>query len=245
VSPQTGDFTLRPDTPASALGFRPFSLADAGCGIKKPKTAKLPRPPDTYAPAPARKHITVNQGFEDADVGQGPPDWVVFANNRRDLVTVVDDVAASGKRALRVNDQLPSYEPHFYIDVERTQGPVSFSFDLRLGDGAQPGFEMRDTDPQYTAGPGVSVGADRNLRSRGKVLMQLPLSTWVNIKLETTVGTGAARDYTIRVKIEGEEERVFDGLHYPAGFRKLTWLGFVSQGTVGSVFELDNLILTP
>ena len=244
VSPQKGDFTLKPDSPALALGFKPFSLAAAGCDIKKPKTAKLPRPPQTYDAAPPMKHIVINEGFEDIDVGQGPG-WVVFAGDRRDLVTVVDDVAASGRRCLRVKDQLESYEPHFYIDVERKEGRISFSFDLRLGEGAQPGFEMRDTDPQYTAGPGVAVGSDRYLYSRGRQLMQLPLSTWVNIKLETEVGAGSAKTYTVRVKVTGEEERVFDGLSYPDGFRKLTWLGFVSNGPVGNVYELDNFLLTP
>ena len=196
----------------------------------------------TYDPAPPLKHIVINEGFEDTDVGQGPPGWVVFADNRRDLVTVTDDVAATGKRSLRVNDQLATYEPHFYIDVERTGGPVTFAFDLRLGEGARPGFEMRDTDPQYTAGPGVTVGADGALYARGKRLTELPLAAWVNIKIETVIGTGA---YTVRVKPEGGEERVFDGLPHPPGFKKLTWLGFVSEGTVGSVWEVDNLRLTP
>jgi len=244
TAPRDGDFTLRPDTPAKALGFQPFSLAAAGCAIKAPKTAKLPRPPHTYCPAPPMKPIAINEGFEDIAVGQGPG-WVVFAGDRRDLVTVVDDVAASGKHSLRINDQLASYEPHFYIDVERTEGPISFSFDLRLGEGAQPGFEMRDTDPQYTAGPGISVGADRVLYSRGRRLMQLPLSTWVNIKLETVIGAAATATYTVRVKIAGEDEHIFDALPHPTRFKKLTWLGFVSQGPVGNVYELDNFLLTP
>ena len=242
VSVEKDDFTLRPDSPALALGFNPFTLADAGTTIKKPKTAKLPRPPHTYDPAPPFKHITINEGFEDTDIGQGPQGWVVYADNRRDLVTVTDDIAASGKRSLRVTDKLATYEPHFYIDVERTAGPIAFSFDLRLGEGARPGFEMRDNDPQYTSGPSVVVGADKNLYSRGKLLMPLPLAAWVNIKLETTIGTGI---YTVRVKTEDGKEHAFDNLPYPDGFKKLTWLGFVSEGTVGNVYELDNLRLAP
>jgi hypothetical protein len=246
VSPQTGDFTLQPDTPARALGFRPFSLAAAGCSIAKPRTAKLPIPPQTYGPAPALKHIAINEGFEEIDVGQGLG-WVVFADNRRDLVTVVDDIAASGKRCLRVNDQVASYEPHFYIDVERTGGRVCFSFDLRLGDGAQPSLEMRDTDPWYKAGPSVSVGADRNLyAARGKHLMQLPLSTWVHIEIEAEIGAAATHTYTVRVKAAGEADaHVFDGLPYNPAFKKLGWLGFSCNGPVGNTFELDNLRLVP
>ncbi|MCL2104872.1 MAG: right-handed parallel beta-helix repeat-containing protein [Kiritimatiellaeota bacterium] len=219
-------------------------IRDVGFDVQNPmgKALSYQASPPTYDPAPPLKHIVINEGFEDTDVGQGPPGWVVFADNRRDLVTVTEDVAATGKRSLRVNDQLATYEPHFYIDVERTGGPVTFAFDLRLGEGARPGFEMRDTDPQYTAGPGVTVGADGALYARGKRLTDLPLAAWVNIKIETVIGTGT---YTVRVKPEGGEERVFDGLPHPPGFKKLTWLGFISEGTVGSVWEVDNLRLTP
>jgi hypothetical protein len=232
---------LSPDSSALALGFKQFEFAKITDIEKKLKTAKLLRPPHTYDEAPPRKHIVIDEGFEDTDVGQGPPGWVVFAGDRRDLVFVTEDVAATGKRSLRVNDQVANYEPHFYIDVERLEGLVSFAFDLRLGEGARPGFEMRDTDPQYTSGPSVAVGGDRNLYARGKHLLQLPLEKWVNIKVETVIGSGV---YTVRVKPEGGEEQVFEGMTYSPNFKKLTWLGFVSDG-IGSVWEVDNLRLTP
>ncbi|MCL1919496.1 MAG: right-handed parallel beta-helix repeat-containing protein [Kiritimatiellaeota bacterium] len=247
TNPAKDDFTLRPDTPAPALtGFRPFTLANAGCAITKPKTARLPAPPHTYAPAPAKKHITIRDGFEDTASGQGPQGWVVFANNRRDLVTVIDDpTAASGNRCLRVNDQIASYEPHFYIDVERRAGPVTFAFDLRLREGAQPSLEMRDTDPWYKAGPSASVSADRTLyAARGQPLLQLPLGEWVRIEIEADLSAPAADGYTIRVT-HGGETRTFTGLYRNPAFKTLGWIGFNSNGPVGNTYDLDNLLLTP
>ena len=39
---------------------------------------------------------------------------------------VTDEVAAGGRRALRVRDELEGYEPHFYAYSVRRQGMVAF-----------------------------------------------------------------------------------------------------------------------
>lgn len=144
ADPAQRNFTLAANSPALKLGFQPFDSSAAGRATRTTRTAALPRPPEAYAPAPPEPEQPLAEDFEALAVGQGLPGWHLAAGGRNELVLVTDQVAAGGARALRVIDDLSDYEPHFYTYPVRRQGPISFTFDLRIGVGAQPSLELRD-----------------------------------------------------------------------------------------------------
>lgn len=241
------DFRLADNSPALKLGFVPFDISAAGRRVRANTTDTLPRPPGAYAPAPLEPELPLAEDFEKLAVGQGILGWHLASGGRDELVQVTDEVAASGRRALRVRDELEDYEPHFYAYSVRRQGMVAFSCDLRIGKGAQPSLELRDVDPWYASGPMISIDGDGLMRGmHGKELLKVPYHAWFHVELRTGVGDACNGRYEVRVRLPGETQaRVFTDLPCASGFKTLGWVGFCSNGTLGSVYEVDNLVLTP
>lgn len=247
ADPDQRDFTLAADSPALKVGFKPFDVSAAGRITRAARTAALPRPPAAYASAPPEPENPLAEDFETLAVGQGLPGWQLAAGGRNELVQVTDQAAASGQRALRVIDELSDYKPHFYAYPVRRQGRVSFAFDLRVGAGAQPSLELRDVDPWYSSGPLITIDRDGLMRGvHGKDLLKIPHNTWIHVELRTGVGTACDGFYEVRVRLPGEtQEHIFSGLPCAPGFKVLGWVGFCSSGATGSVYEVDNIVLTP
>ncbi len=241
------DFTLKPESPLQQFGFVPAEWESAGIVPRHLRTKALPLPPEAYVAAPMEPELPLREDFESIATGQGVPGWHLAAGNRRGVVKVTDEVAASGKRSLRVVDELENYEPHLYIYAVRNRGSVTFSFDLRLGRGAQPSLELRDVDPWYASGPLITVDKDGWLRgARGKALLQLPYDVWVHLELTTKVGVARDGFYEVRVGLPGQSEpQLFANLPCMPGFKTIGWIGFCSSGALGSIYEIDNLLLTP
>lgn len=241
------DFTLQATSPLHKLGFSATAWSHAGTALPHLKSAHLKRPPEAYAPALPEPLLPLQQDFEELTVGEGLPGWHLFAGGKPGLVKVTDEVAAGGKKSLRIIDQLSSYEPHLFSYTVRREGPIAFAFDLRLGVGAQPSLELRDVDPWYSSGPLVVVDATGKLHAaRGKLLMQLPYNEWIHIELTTTLGVLCNGLYEVRVRLPNQtESQHFPDLPCAPGFKTLGWIGFCSSGSLGSIYEIDNLQLTP
>lgn len=80
----------------------------------------------------------------------------------------------------------------------------------------------------------------------GKALLKIPYNEWVNVELRTNLGAACDGLYEVRVLLSGETEpHVFKDLPCAPGFKTLGWIGFCSNGAKGSVYEVDNLKLTP
>ncbi|HQA39259.1 MAG TPA: right-handed parallel beta-helix repeat-containing protein, partial [Kiritimatiellia bacterium] len=241
------DFRLADGSPARKLGFAPFDVSAAGRRLRAGSTDALPRPPEAYAPAPPEPERPLAEDFEALAVGQGLLGWHLASGGRNELVQVTDATAAGGRHALRVRDELADYEPHFYAYPVRRQGAVAFSCDLRVGEGAAPSLELRDVDPWYSSGPLVTIAKDGLMRgAHGRELLKIPHQVWFHLELRTAVGKAGTGRYEVRVRLPGEAQaRVFTDLPCAPGFKALGWVGFCSSGAVGSVYEIDNLVLTP
>ncbi|MDD4102072.1 MAG: hypothetical protein PHU80_05500, partial [Kiritimatiellae bacterium] len=224
-----------------------FDLSTAGRTTQTARTAALLRPPEAYQPAPPEPELPLAEDFETLALGQGLPGWHLASAGRNELVQVTDQTAASGQRSLRVTDNLDNYEPHLYTYPVRQQGPISFAFDLRVGEGAQPSLELRDVDPWYSTGPMIVIGSDSLMRgANGKVLFKIPHNVWMRVELRTVVGDARDGLYEVRVRLPGQDQfQTFSDLPCAPGFKHLGWVGFCSGGTIGSVYEIDNIVLTP
>jgi len=241
------NFTLKAGSPANKIGFEPFDLSTAGWFVKQARTAVLPRPPEAYEPAPMELELPLREDFEALAVGQGLPGWQLAAGGRDELVQVTEATAAGGRRALRITDGLADYEPHIYAYPVRREGEVVFAFDLRVGVGAEPSFELRDVDPWYSTGPVIVIDKEGIMHGvHGKMLLKIPHDVWFHVELHVGVGEACNGRYEVRVRLPGGgDAQVFTDLPCSPGFKVLGWAGFCSSGTVGSVYDIDNMILTP
>ncbi len=248
VDPARRDFRFRDAAAARSIGFVPFSVAEAGRRGAAVLTKDLPAIPDVYFPAPEKPIRPCVEDFEKVEEGVFWPGWQCMPDAVSSYARVTEGMAVQGRRALEVTDTRDDWMPHFCDWPSRPKGRVKVSFWWRLGEGARPEFEVRDREGWCaTPGPYVTVDAQGFLRGRGgRKLVQLPRNEWFKVELEFDVGKGrTTHDYLVRVTLPGSTApQVFEKLPVHPRFRSVGWVGFISVGTVGSKYWIDDFKLS-
>ena len=247
------DFRLKPDSPAPSLGFKPFDFAEAGIhgAPDLEQEAAAPLPPTRFAPPPPP--LTVREDFESADAdgkGYTPEGAVVSTEGRPELITVVDDAAATGKKSLKVTDASGlknGFDPHFYYRPHYDHGAATCKFALRIDPGAVFYHEWRDGASPYRVGPSLWV-QDGKLRVNGREVLDVPAGRWVQFEVRADLGgkgKGKARKtWSLRVMKPGAKTVKICGLPCAEGWRSVDWVGFVSNAQQPTAFHLDDLELS-
>jgi hypothetical protein len=244
------DFHLKDGSPALKIGFKPFDYSKAGV-YGDPKwvalAASVKYPPVEFAPpAPPPPPVAFRDDFESTNVGDPPADATCEIEGHKGLIAVTDEVAAGGKKCLKITDapdlKYP-WNPHFYYRPHRIEGVTRFAFDLRLEAGAEFYHEWRDDSSPYKTGPSFSVGGGK-LRAGGKELLDLPVGQWVHFEVVAGLGSKSSGAWTLRVTLPGQSAQEFAAIkcHSP-DWKALQWMGFSSTATSKVVYYLDNFDL--
>lgn len=248
VDPAKGDFTLKPNSPALKLGFKPFDLRRAGLygepeWVQAPR--KIKRMPLSFELSPGEAE-GVADDFESTAVGQLPNFAQVSGEDKGASIRVSDETAAEGKHSLKFTDAPgleASWQPHMYYNLAMRRGEVKVSFDIRLEKGAKTVVQWRDWPggSDFRNGPTL-LFADGQLLVGDKPVTNVPLGQRVHVEMLCPVGRVAERTFILTVTAPGAQPVKVEGL--PAGdarFRHLTWLGFISEATDTTVFYIDNI----
>ncbi len=248
VDPDKHDYRLKPDSPATKVGFKPFDYTKAGVygdpmWKRKATTAKMPAwqlPPD---PPP----ISVRDDFERTKVGGRPSEAECYVEGTGDAIGVVTDKAAGGRQSLKVTDVAGLkhvYDPHFCYLPNHTSGVTICKFDLLIEPTTQLNYEWRDwRNTPYQVGPRLAIRKGKLIVSNGPTL-SMPADTWVRFEIAATLGEGKAGTWQLRMHVPGQEVREFKNLKNPgAKFEHLTWLGFTSDANWETAYYLDNFVI--
>ncbi len=249
VDPTSGDFHLKPDSPALALGFKPIDMSTVGlvgdaAWIDKPR--QIQRAPVVI---PAYKDIRVleaiDDGFETTRPGLPPRDGQVNGATGNAWIRVTGEVAAEGSRSLKFRDApglTNAYDPHIFYTLDAAKGVTRASFDIRMEKGAICFHEWRDWSVNpYIVGPSLLFDAEGGLAANGKKLMTVPPGQWVHISIECPLGVKADGTYKLTVAVPGQEAQTFEKQGCDKRFAHITWLGFSSMATESTTFYIDNL----
>ena len=245
------DFRLETTNAAlKAIGFEPFDFTQAGvygdAAWKTLATALQCPPMETPPPPPAPEPMEIHESFESTPVGKPLAKASVHPDRKPDSIAVCEESAAGGKRCLKVTDAAglsQRFNPHFYFEPAHSQGVSRCSFDLRIGEGVEFIHEWRDAAQPYLTGPMIAIIGGK-LTAGGKQLLALPLGRWIHFEIAAGVGSASTGTWELSVTLPGEAAQKFSGLPCNSKWKKLEWLGFVSNANGPSVYWLDNLTLT-
>jgi hypothetical protein len=259
--PAHGDFRLKATSPALAMGFRPIATDQVGLygdadwvgepsKIKREPLPPLPPPPPPPPPRPLREDFeTTAPGSLPVFLHGSPPD-------RPDAVSVVEGVAAGGKRSLKFTKVpgLPyGFQPHVFYATDRYRsGKVRFGCDVMspAGNAAEYYLGIRDytiAGREYVDGPSLQIRPDGAVVACGKRLTTIPPGQWAHLDFLLDLGNpgqaAVPKSYRLAITVAGKEQ-AFDAVSYQQPeFSQLSWFGFSSGAVPGGVFYVDNLTL--
>ena len=249
VDPARGDFRLQRGSPALQVGFKPFDYSQAGVQGEarwRKLAAARTYPAVQFAPnPPPLPPLEIREDFELSPPGAGPADAHVSVEKKGDAIGVTEETAASGRRSLKIADApglARRFDPHFYFSPGHREGISKCAFDIRIGDGAELYQEWRDDSAPYHVGPSFWI-ADGKLLVNGKLLTEVPTNLWLHFEVQAGLGAQASATWDLRVTAPGSAPRNFQKLPCDPRWKKLDWLGFVSNADHQAVFYLDNLLL--
>ena len=210
------------------------------------RPGRLPR---RWKSCPSRPPSPIVEDFERQQPGQAPGGIELHVENRGDSIAVARDPSASGRQCLKVVDA-PGlkhvYNPHFaFSQLNYPTAPVRNAFDLRIERPTQLRVEWRDySEGGYQTGPTFLIHNGRLELGPGAV-MDLPAGQWIHFEIDDKPAAAGYR-WTLRVTLPGQAPRVFADrpLERP-GFKRLTWVGFMSVANEKTTYWLDNFELRP
>jgi parallel beta helix pectate lyase-like protein len=248
ADPQRDDFRLRPNSPASRIGFEPFDLTEAGVygDVVWHALAMAVTYPPMQAPPPTPP-LVLHESFETTPVGHPPRQARVQVENRSDAIAVTDELACHGKRSLKVTDApgvTKSFYPFFYYEPNYASYPTRLAFNLRVGPGVVFHHQWRDNASPYRVGPSLDVQGGK-LRAAGRELLVFPHDAWVHLEIQCGLGADSTSTWDLAVTLPGESPREFRGLkNGNPDWKTLDWLGFTSNARAATVYYLDDLELS-
>lgn len=249
VDVKARDFTLRPGSPAEKIGFQPIDVREVGVygdEAWRRLARELPMPKLRIAPpAPPPPPLKVSEDFELTPVGNPPENAQAYTERRGDFLGVTEEIAATGKRCLKIEDapglEHP-FDPHFFYKPNYTEGTGYSSFDIYLTPGVDMYHEWRSWDVNpYRVGPTLTIRGGK-LWLGGAAVMDLPEKQWIHMSVEAKVGASADGKWNLTVLVPGQDARKFEGL--PTGhadFKNVTWVGWSSMAVEKTAYYLDNI----
>jgi len=249
VDPKRADFRLKPDSPALKIGFVPIDITTAGLtGPKEwvdlPKRIK--RAPIDFGKVPVPEPQLIDDGFEKTPVGAAAAGCTTYGETDAATIRVTDEIAATGKRSLKFADAPgldQPWNPHLWYSPYLIEGLARLQYDLRIEPGAQVWNEWRDAANPYRVGPSVGIDASGAMTASRQPVMTFPVNEWVHFDIVCGLGKASTATYDLTVTAPGQPAVRLEKLPCDANFKRLEWLGFVSNSTDRKVFYLDNIKL--
>lgn len=255
-----GDFRLKKNSPALALGFVPFDLTTAGLepAFKEVAAPAKTIPPPFYAlplPAGPRAFTGCTPDLNGVAVGSLPRGFVCTGGTPEANFRVAEGVGKAGGRAIVATDSKRAAKPFYpYLTYKLTtpleHGTLLFSCDVQQKVGAPLTLDIGFRDyskhgnakKEFVSSPNVMFAADGKIKSGATVIATAAPGSWTHVEVSLPLD-GTAREARIVVTTaDGARKEIQTPMS--AEFSSVTSLGLFCSEAVDGVCHIDNVRLT-
>ena len=175
----------------------------------------------------------------DTAIGGQPFSLTYRTGTNPAAIAVQAAVGTPSGKCLRFTDSsamVNSWDPHAWATLNHTRGVSTVEYSINIDASTDFMHEWRDSNqPPYLTGPAIRIKAS-GIQANGMIVAAAPAGQWITLKITAPLDTAAAR-WTLDVKYgSGAYTRIGDYPNRDAGWKKMTWLGFVSAATVASSY---------
>lgn len=246
------DFSLLPDSPALALGFRPFDWMRAGLRGKKRRDAAARLPMRHRAPAFEPEYVpsktSFNTSFEAYAPGAGCPTSI---GPQGGDIKVTDRESHTGRMSLAYTDKPNGglvFMPHSVVRLKRIGDELVFSFAIKYEGKTNFSFEMRDyggrpANGQFATGPQVTINGGV-LKAGGFVSRIAAPCKWITCKITHRLGpvdVPGRATWRVEVSDDTGAKESSETFKVNPDYRQPNWAGIMSWANDSTVFYIDDI----
>ena len=135
------------------------------------------------------------------------------------------------------------WEPFAWANLNHTKGSSTVEFTVRIDANSNFLHEWRDDANVYTTGPALRV-KPTGVEVAGKVVAPATVGQWIRIKITAPLDTAAGTwDLEVR-QTDGRVTTVNNIPNKNSTWKRLNWLGFVSDSAVASTASMGMIRAT-
>ena len=219
----------------TALNARPKakSLAGATTLITLPAVVGL----DALPPVPTASALDLTVDIAGTAPGARPLGLVYELGGVSTAMQVIAKPTAPDGKCLVFNDSPSfknSYEPMAYAKLNHTSGTTIVEFSLLIDSNTNFWHEWRDDGSPYAGGPTMFISGAKGIQVANKTIASVDVGQWLKFKVTAPMAnpTGV---WSLELTRDNGEKVTLNNLPMKhTNFKRLNWLGFISNGLTAS-----------
>lgn len=220
-------------------------VAEVGAAVGPPGLtyATIPVVVTTPPPVVVAPPVLYTAEIAPTAIGSQPINLKYRTGGSATAITVQADSTLPSGKSLRFVDStsiINRWEPYAYAPLNHTKLSSTVEFSLRIDGGSNFLHEWRDDANVYLTGPSLRV-KPAGIEVAGKIVAPAPVGQWINLKVVAPLDTSAGT-WTLVVRYaSGSVVTVNNLVNKNAGWKRLNWLGFVSDSALTSAASIGSI----
>ena len=169
-------------------------------------------------------------------IGARPLNMRYIVGKVNSSITVQSATGTSTGKALVFADSAAvgnSWEPYSWATLNHTKGTTKVEFSIKMDAATNFQHEWRDNASVFQTGPSLRI-KPTGIDVAGKIVAPAPIGQWLTVRITVPLDTAAGL-WTLETSANGTTfTKVGTYANKSAGWKTLSWLGFISNATVTS-----------
>ena len=217
-------------------------VAEVGAAVGPPGLAAsvIPAVKANLPPAIVAPPVGFEAALAETAVGGRPFNLKYVTGGSATAIAVQADAGTPTGKSLIFTDSaaiVNRWEPYAWATLSHTGGISTVEFSIKIDANTHFMHEWRDNANSYLAGPSMRI-KPTGIEVAGRIVASAPVGEWINLKITAPLDAAAGR-WTLEVRYSsGAVATVSNLANINAGWKRLNWLGFVSNSGVASTAKI-------